>query len=154
VSLFAIGATAELWPPGQPLYFLPLAEKNQAWLDWLGATPPETVIACVPFPKGMGVEDYQNTTVWMMWGAYHQRRMVNGYSGFFPPAFLKLKDAMNAFPDAASLDALAAAGVDYCVVARGHVAPSALTNPFGVAGRLKLSFADDAAQVEIYRLAP
>ena len=50
------------------------------------------------------VDDYAETTLWMYWGSFHRRRMVNGYSGFFPPPYMNLKPKMDYFPDPASLD--------------------------------------------------
>jgi hypothetical protein len=154
-ALLAVAAVAELWPPEQTLSPLPSREKNERWLTWLREnTLPQSPVACIPFPQGRSVEDYESTAVWMYWGAEHHRPMVNGYSGFFPPEFIRLKETMQTFPDAASVEALAQLGVEYCIVAWEEVPPQAFQNPFGVAPRLEHVFADDQAQIGIYRVRP
>jgi hypothetical protein len=153
-ALVAAAAIGELWPPRQFLSPLPDARKNAAWLRWLSnETAPEAVIACVPFPTGVTVEAYETTAEWMYWGTRHRRRMVNGYSGFFPPGFLQVKAVMAHFPSDASLRALSAAGADYVVVARNPFAPLGGASSSNIsAPRLVRVYADDAAQVDIYRL--
>ncbi len=154
-ALLAVGATVELWPPRQKLFQLAPAEWNREWLGYLKySTPPESVVACVPFPTGVTAEAYEATTLWMYWGTFHERRMVNGYSGFFPQSFLTLKEAMAHFPSAESLRQLQAADVDYCVVMRALWSPETLAAHPDAASKLKLAFADEQAQIDIYHLAP
>jgi hypothetical protein len=153
VVVLAIAAVVELWPWPQSLYQVPSQVKNEQWLDWLRThTPPHAVIACAPFPTGVTAEAYEPTTVWMYWGAFHQRRMVNGYSGFFPDPFLQLKEAMRTFPDAHSIYALQKMGVRYCVVARDYASQEKiLLNPF-LSQDVEHIFADDMARIDIYAL--
>jgi hypothetical protein len=148
VLMLGVLAVAELWPPPQRTFSVPPIQANRRWIDWLTEhTAENCVIACVPFPSGTSVQAYEDTAVWMYWQTFHQRRMVNGYSGFFPAAFLQLKDAMLTFPDEASLQMLAARGVDYCVVRQGLRA-------FRPAGKQHLIpvFSDRRAGIDIYRL--
>lgn len=153
-TLLAAGALAELWPPRQELFQLAPARWNREWLSYLKySTEPESVVACVPFPTGITAEAYEATTLWMYWGTFHERRMVNGYSGFFPQSFLDLKEAMAQFPNAESLRQLQAAGVDYCVVMRALWTPEALATHPDAAGQLQLVFADEEAQIDIYQLS-
>src|SRR5262249_4329959 len=73
-----VGAIAalEVCPARQNLFHLPALEDSKGWISWLEQnTPPEAVIACVPFPTGAAVDDYQETTLWMTWGTFHRRRM-------------------------------------------------------------------------------
>ncbi len=120
-------AALEVRPPAQILYHLStLDEENSDWIPWLTQnTAADAVIACIPFPRGTNVDDYEGTTQWMYWGTRHRRRMVNGYSGFFPPSYMNLKPKMEAFPDQASLDELASLDVRYCVVWRNGLDPTA-----------------------------
>jgi hypothetical protein len=153
-AMAAIAALAELWPPQQFLCEAPSNDKNVAWLSWLETnTPRQSIIACVPFPQGTGVEDYESTTVWMYWQSFHRRRMVNGYSGFFPPSFLKLKGEMAAFPSEASLTALSQAGADFIVADRRGFTPNPFSPGTGLPSRLTPVFQDDEANVDIYRLS-
>jgi hypothetical protein len=151
-----VGAIAalEVRPARQNLFRLPALDENSGWISWLEqSTPPEAVIACVPFPTGVAVDDYQETTLWMFWGTFHRRRMVNGYSGFFPPPYMTLKPKMDFFPDAASLDELAAMGVGYCVIRYSSVDPTAWGRIFTqYSSRLKPRHWDETAGIGIFEL--
>jgi hypothetical protein len=153
-AIVGIAALGELWPPQQYLYELPPLGQNAAWISWLEEnTAPESMIACVPFPRGKGVGDYEPTALGMYWQAFHRRRMVNGYSGFFPPSFLNLKAAMADFPSEASLGALSQTGANYVVADRRHFTPDPFSPGTGLPPRLEPVFEDHKAQVDIYRLA-
>jgi hypothetical protein len=147
-------ATIELWPPRQRLFEVPSIDRHAAWLNWLDKnTPPDTVIACVPFPVGKGVVDYEQTAIWMYWQTQHRRKIVNGYSGFFPDSFLELKAVMVDFPDPASLERLRQANVAYCVVDRAATPPKTLRRVDSHV-ELELEFQDQETGMALYRLMP
>jgi hypothetical protein len=156
VLTLCIGAIAalEVRPARQNLFRLPAIEENTGWISWLQHnTPPQAVIACVPFPPGVTVDDYQETTLWMTWGSCHRRRMVNGYSGYFPPPFMTLMPKMAFFPDLASLDELASMGVEYCVIRYAQVDPQAWGRIFThFSLRLKPRHWDEKAGVGVFEL--
>ena len=86
-------------------------------------------------------------------GASYRRRMLNGYSGFFPPDIVKLKPTMDNFPDPASIDALAATGVRYCVVRHQSMDPAfwdRLVNRFRDV--LRPRFWDERAGVGVFEV--
>jgi hypothetical protein len=148
VLLLGILAVAELWPPHQRIFHLPSVQANRLWINWLTVhTAEDCVIACAPFPAGTSVQAYEDTAVWMYWQTFHQRRMVNGYSGFFSESFLQLKETMAAFPNEPSLQMLAERGVDYCVVREGLRVVGRPRNQ-----RLVHVFSDRRAGIDIYRL--
>jgi hypothetical protein len=154
-SLLILGlvATVEVWPPTQKLYRMPSVEQNAAWLDWLGQeTATDSVIACIPFPTGKREADYEETALWMYWGTIHRRRMVNGYSGFFPQSFLRLKTDMARFPESDSLDHLKRVGVQYCVVRRATASRQMIMRLAQSSNTLQLAFSDERAQIDIYRV--
>jgi hypothetical protein len=148
-----MAAIGELWPPHQSLYSMPAYQKNAAWLTWLcNETPPESIIACVPFPRGVAVGEYQSITLWMYWQTFHQRRMVNGYSGFFPPTAWELKAAMAGFPNPDSLAALSQRGVTHVVADRRFIGAAMIGSQSGAPLRLQLLFSDEVGQVDVYQL--
>lgn len=148
-----VSALVEILPPRQHLFALPPITTQLGWIDWLKTkTPDDCVIACVPFPRGKRARDYEETAVWMHWGTFHQRRMVNGYSGFFPKPFLALKKRMRVFPRTVSLRALQERGVDYCVVRRSLRSREIIMGNSYSGYHLVHVFADDEAEVDIYRL--
>ena len=153
VLLVGTVAAMEIVPPSQKVFVIPRLEENRLWLNWLTSrTPRDTVLACVPFPKGKRASDYQETTVWMYWQTFHHRRMVNGYSGFFPQTFLKLKPLMAGFPHPKCLDRLEQLGVDYCVVRRSALKHPETLQFSEIEDRLVCRFSDDVAGIDIFHL--
>ncbi|WP_319407672.1 hypothetical protein [uncultured Desulfosarcina sp.] len=153
--IIAVGilAVVEILPPAQPLYAVPPLARNRGWIEWLrDQTPAESVVVCVPLPFMPDVASYEREACWMYWGTFHRRRMANGYSGFFPPSFTSLKMQMADFPAAATVDRLAAIGVDYCVVKSDTYLGQQTRNRHGSDRRLIHVFHDRLAQMDIYRL--
>ncbi len=157
VAALGLLAMVEVVPPPQNLFAAAPRSSQRRWTTWLQAhTPPDATIACVPFPDGTGVKDYEQTALWMYWGTIHRRRMVNGYSGFFPRSFRTSKAAMRGFPDADSIRRLREVGVTYCVVRAMPTRQATSGAPHIASPRipLDLAFHDEAAGIDIYRLAP
>ncbi len=126
---------------------------NRSWVDWLAThTPVDSVIVCIPFPFRPDVAGYQQETEWMYWQTFHGRKMVNGYSGYFPGAFLDLKLSMAEFPAPESIHRLRGLGVDYCVVKRDSIFAEPTWRLAARDCLLEPAFHDDAAQMDIYRL--
>jgi amino acid transporter len=153
VALVGAACVFEIRPPDRALYAVPSLDDNRGWIAWLrDETRPDDVIAAAPFSPGGHVAYYQQTTVWMYWGTFHGRQMVNGYSGFHPEQHVELQWAMAWFPDDRSLRMLRDRGVAYCVVRRerpGTPLAERMRNP---PPELVPVFHDDRAGVDIYRL--
>ena len=47
---------------------------------------------------------------------FHWQHLVNGYSGFFPPSYQKVVNAVRNFPDQMSMNATKSHGVRYLVI--------------------------------------
>jgi len=58
----------------------------------------------------------QDDPTYLYYSTFHWQSLVNGYSGFFPPSYVRLMDAMQAFPDDSSIAALRSRGTRYLVV--------------------------------------
>ncbi len=152
--LIGIAACCEV--PLRRLSFVdvPPVETQKGWIDWLkNNTSQEAVIAHVPFPKGPLPRDYESETWAMYWGLFHQRRMVNGFSGFFPASYLELKTQMQSFPDEASFAALRSRGVGYCVVKESFLEAHPLPKEPGSVAPWERVFQDDDAGVVLFRLS-
>ncbi|TWT57808.1 hypothetical protein KOR42_11750 [Thalassoglobus neptunius] len=136
---------AETWPKHCSWAEPPYTEVNRQWVQWLQAeTEPEAVVACVPFATGGKTTDFIETTRWMLLALEHDRRMPDGYSGFFPQQHRNLRAAMRSFPDDASCDFLSGVSVDYVVI-KDSVLPEILKN-------VPPLFDDRTAKVRIYSL--
>src|SRR2546422_10874625 len=53
---------------------------------------------------------------YLYYSTFHWEYLVNGYSGFFPPSYLKVVRAVANFPDSASFYAIKSHGARYIVV--------------------------------------
>ncbi len=147
-ATIAVGifATAEVWPGRQRLYEPPPLDRP--WIVWIrnNADAVRPVLD-LPFPAGSTVEDYEGTALLMYAQMGHRRRMLQGYSGFFPDEFLALKEKVPSFPDDTLVDELYARGVRHVVA----------TTPEWVAkldpsSRLRAAFRDEATGVTIYEI--
>jgi hypothetical protein len=53
---------------------------------------------------------------YLYYSTFHWQYLINGYSGFFPPSYIRLARALKNFPDQPSIDAIKQHGVRYVVV--------------------------------------
>lgn len=155
VWLVGLTACLEVSLPAPTLIEVPSVQTQHGWIDWLKHnTSPETVIAHVPLPSGPLPKDYEPEVWAMYWGRFHQRRMVNGYSGFFPSSYLELKSQMQSFPDAASFAALKSRAVEFCIVRQSLLDAQRLIDDTVANEHWELVFQDAEAGIVIFRLRP
>ncbi len=129
-----------------PLQPLPHLQTQAGWQSWLNQKETAPTIIMLPFAASNKVADFEQTTHWMLESRYFQGRMLNGYSGFFPPDHAHLREQILQFPSTDSLDFLRKMQVDYVVI---H-APASRT----IETPLPLMYQDDKAKVLIYGLRP
>lgn len=96
VTIVALAALIEV-PATKPLLAgVPDLSRHVNWAGFLKQnTPPGKSIACLPFPASTAALDFDSTTRWMYLGSLHGVPMINGYSGFFPPSYLKFQAQIN-----------------------------------------------------------
>jgi hypothetical protein len=70
---------------------------------------PKAVI--FEFPTG----DLQDPE-YLYYSTFHWQNLVNGYSGFFPPSYVKLVKAMRTFPDETAMNMIRSHGARYVVI--------------------------------------
>ena len=63
------------------------------------------------FPTG-AMEDPE----YLYYSTFHWQYLVNGYSGFFPPSYRKVVNAVQGFPDETSMNVIKSHGVRYLVI--------------------------------------
>ena len=63
------------------------------------------------FPTG-AMEDPE----YLYYSTFHWQYLVNGYSGFFPPSYQKIVNAVRGFPDEPSMNMVRSRGVRYLVI--------------------------------------
>jgi hypothetical protein len=87
-------------------------------VDALLARKPPSVVVELPLLSRRatwGSLDYQ----YMYQSTPHFQRMLNGYSGYVPPSYYAMRQALSSFPDDASMKFLRDRRVDYVVVRSG-----------------------------------
>ena len=100
-----------------PLTLIPYPNKAPLLYEWLAMQPPG-VVAEVPMPNPPRVPGAEEEHTYM--STFHWKPLVNGYSGYFPPTYLKRVERMSAFPDERSFAQLRYDGVRYLVVHPHH----------------------------------
>jgi hypothetical protein len=151
IGLTTLGLLEVATPPAN-LYPFPFNQMHAPWIEWLAAQPSGAV-AMVPFPVGSRARDYEATVLAMLQALAHHHPLVNGYSGFFPLDYLRLRWAMHDFPNARSLALLRTDGVRYLVVDRAWLTDKRLGQLATAA--LRRSYVDPTVVVyELSEAAP
>jgi len=82
----------------QPLSAFP-ATASRPWVSWITAQKDRHILGHVPFPSGLHVSDYRIETERMLAQIIHQKPLINGYSGYFPPGYDRFQlDMAKNFP--------------------------------------------------------
>lgn len=79
-----------------PIALLPARGKIPPIYNYLAKTPADAVLLELPLPARR--RTYYQDALPMYYSLFHGRRIVNGYSGFFPPAYSIIQEAMESFP--------------------------------------------------------
>lgn len=165
LSLMIVGSYAlivEVWPPRQAQFHCQVT-GTPAWIMWLRENSlPDDAVICLPFPYGYNVGDYESTSVWMYWGTFHRRRMVNGYSGFFPQHFIDLKEKLQRdgaelkyYPwDSVALTDISDCGARFVVVKRSFATRDDVWQHPRTKFRWAWVTADEEHQLDIYEVQP
>ena len=78
------------------------------------ATMPPSVIVHLPLPRADALPGAEPN--FQYFAEHHQHRLVNGYSGFYPPRYLRLLDLTSGFPDDRAIAAIGDMGAEYILV--------------------------------------
>ena len=170
--LLSLIVTLEVWPAPQRLHRCASPSEVPVWVMWLREnTYSDDAVVCLPFPTGYNVGDYEDTATWMYWATFHRRRLVNGYSGFFPATFVSLKESLNTFyrnpgdeaakpqlrmysPDNAGLKRLNACGAKYVVLKRSFATRDEVWQHPLTKFRWAWVTGDEREQLDIYQIEP
>lgn len=97
----------------RPMPMQALITKPPVLAAWL-AQQQDVVLLHMPVPRAdrLPGDDWQ----YQYLSTFHWRNMVNGYSSFTPPGYLRLMELMIRFPDTRTLGALRMRGVTHIIV--------------------------------------
>ncbi len=77
---------------------------------WMKDVPGDVVIASLPFFNETPME-----ANYLYFSLFHKKKIINGYSGFVPPATHFMQRIFKGFPSWPSVDILKSLGVDYVI---------------------------------------
>ncbi len=97
-----------------PLVMAETAETVPAIYREVKRLPPEAVLIELPMPEWDGEEHEEAIPTYR--SIFHGRRIVNGYSGYAPPAYRIVREAMERFPERRTFDLLENLAVGYLLV--------------------------------------
>jgi hypothetical protein len=96
-----------------PLPLVPYPNESPPLYMFLARLPPG-VVAEFPMPEPNSPPHHDARFAYL--STFHWKRLVNGYSGFYPPSYLRRLVRLAAFPDEASVASLRREKVRYVVV--------------------------------------
>jgi len=114
-AIAAIGAVALLEYWVVPLRLWPYPERPALYAFL--ARQPDGIVAEFPVPRVDLLPGHDARYIYM--SIFHWKRLVNGYSGYYPPSYLARLERLATFPDAGSIAQLRADGVRYVIVHEG-----------------------------------
>lgn len=95
----------EIRPPQSFLNFPPSPRRPEAWVQHIQRNVHwESAILCLPIAEFNTEKSQQRETSWMLYATQHTRPIANGYSGFTPPFWGKLRKALRGSLDNSVLD--------------------------------------------------
>jgi hypothetical protein len=97
-----------------PLKFHIFSKQVPAVYRWLSSRQEDFAIVELPMPSS--AREVYKETRYMYWSTFHWKKLVNGYSGFFPPDYWEINGTMQKFPSEKSIALLRRLGVRYVIV--------------------------------------
>jgi hypothetical protein len=112
VALAALGALMLVEYASVPLPFWHAPRDPPAiYADLVKDRGDSPTAVVFEFPTG-ALEDPS----YLYYSTFHWQSLVNGYSGFFPPSYRRLANAVRKFPDEPAMDAIKSHGTRYLVI--------------------------------------
>ena len=132
LALLAAGALAKLWARSHalgvavaalavlelaplPARVVEVPNTRPAWIATV-AQVERPVVVHIPYAPGRSASSYADTTRWMIESLPVEARLLNGYSGFFPPLNGEMRELLAEFPSDQSIEALRALGVGVVIL--------------------------------------
>jgi len=124
----------------------PVGEDIPPAYRWLEEQPGDFAVIELPVNNLISRD-----ALFLYFSLFHGKRLVNGYSGFLPPATLNLRSVFRRFPVWENIEILRALGVRYLVVHMKGWTPHIQTR---TRERLATIFARDVREVRSFSYAP
>ncbi len=125
---------------------VPIKDDIPPAYRWLEEKAKPGPIIELPFHKKIG-----HDAVYMYFSIFHRKNLVNGYSGFIPPAIIYIRKVFEAFPSPAGLDILKTLGIKYVVL---HLRMFKNTKSNRVVQSLQDDFSSELRLIKTLRYSP
>jgi hypothetical protein len=100
---------------------VPLGDRIPPIYESVKALPPSAVLIELPMPSLSWIEEDWRNVLPMVFAMKHGKKTANGYSGYYPPGYTLVRDAMEGFPAPRALRFLRDIGVDHVLIhTRAH----------------------------------
>ncbi len=100
---------------------VPLGDQISPIYESVKALPESAVLIELPMPLLSWVKEDWRNVLPMVYAMKHGKRIANGYSGYYPPGYTVVRDAMEGFPAPRALRFLRDIGVDHILIhTRAH----------------------------------
>lgn len=109
----------------RPMQLMPSSDPAQTALYRVVRMAAPGVIAELPMPLPSTLPGWEAD--YAFWSTAHWKPLVNGYSGYSPPDYIRTLERMRNFPDDQSIFALRSLGVRYVIVHRAYYDPESYT---------------------------
>jgi len=95
----------------QRIRFVPVKKDIPPTYTWLKTEPDDFPVIELPFFRHIG-----DDAIYMYFSLFHKKKIVNGYSGFIPPAIDYIRKVFKKFPSWACTDILKTLKVEYAIL--------------------------------------
>lgn len=127
----------------QRMRIIPVGEKVPPTYTWLAEQKGDFAVVDLPFLHPLGKE-----SVFMYFSLFHRKNLVNGYSGYIPPATDYIRSTFAGFPSRACIDILRSLNVKYVIVHKNFWDPETAARKLA---RLRNRFSGDLNLVVRHR---
>jgi hypothetical protein len=97
------------------LHYRPYGKDFPALYQWMSRQPEDLALLELPMPSAP--DEFWREADYVYFSAFHWKKLVNGYSGFFPPGYLRfVSEGMKGFPSRETLQHIRGLGIRYVVI--------------------------------------
>jgi hypothetical protein len=120
------------------------------------ALPPDRTTVLLHLP--LVIPDVALEPFYMYFSTFRWDKLVNGYSGFSPPSYMRLLDLMRTFPDDSAFEELRARDVEFIIVHGAFYHPrvyAKLVEELGARRELRLigTYRWEQRETRVYQMA-
>lgn len=118
-SLFVMMVILESYVPVD-VAITPADDQIPEMYKWLSNESDDFAIVELPTGNVVGNTLHYDTK-YMYYSTYHWKKLVNGYSGFFPPKYMELLKELQTFPSNESIQILHSLKIRYIIIHSGDL---------------------------------